>query len=371
MKHILFLVSSMQGGGAERIAALLCNQWVKQGYSVTLMPTFSGRGECVYPLDERVKLDFLADRVGIQSRSVINKINRLLVLRRTLRKIDPDLIVSFMPPVNIAAILVTQGLKIPVIVSERIYPPSMPLGLSMSLMRKLTYSRARAVILQTKESLEWLSRTIPTAQGMVIANPISWPLAIGKPLIEPEVMLSTEKNILLAVGRLDRQKGFDLLLKAFSQITNQFPDWQLVILGEGCQRTELEHQLEQLGLKDSVYLPGRVGNLTDWYERADLYVMSSRFEGFPNTLLEAMAHGLPAVSFDCKTGPRDIIRDEIDGVLVSPDSGANGLAEALAGLMNDPDKRMIMGKHAVDVRDRFSMARVAALWNELLEHDYS
>lgn len=369
MKRILFLVSSMEGGGAERVAALLCNHWVMKGHSVTLMPTFSGRGECIYPLDDRVVLDFLADRVGSRKRSSLNKIRRMVTLRQTIQELSPDVVVSFLPPVNVAALLAVIGLRTRVIVSERIYPPLMSSGWLLSFLRRVTYPSADVVVMQTRRGISWLNKMIPTAAGAVIPNPAVYPLSSGKPEIEPNSVLPSSRLVLLAVGRLDMQKGFDILLSAFSKLTHQFPEWDLVILGEGSQREQLERQVHKLGLDAQVHLPGRVGNLADWYQRADLYVMSSRFEGFPNTLIEAMAYGLPAVSFGCKTGPEDIIRDGIDGVLVFPEANPDSLSRALAEVMKDPGRLERMGWKSVEVRERFSMPRISALWDEVLWKD--
>lgn len=362
MKKILFLVSSMHGGGAERVAALLCNHWVIQGYEVVLMPTFSGRGDCVYPLDERVRLDYLADHVGCLSRSFINKIRRLFVLRRVIRKNLPDIIISFMTHVNVAAIVATWGLRIPVIVSERTYPPAMPLGIFLEMLRKWAYPRANAVVVQTEQTLEWLTLCCPKAQGYVIHNPVVLPLPETQPIVEPASIVKQNSNVILAVGRLGIEKGFDLLLQAFQTLVARFPGWKLVILGEGSERKNLGQQCEKLGLNSCVHIPGRVGNLSDWYARADIYVMSSRFEGFPNSLIEALAHGLPAVSFDCRSGPREIIRHEVDGLLVSPVSGAQGLSESLSVLMSDEKLRHRMAKSAIDVQKRFAIDLISLRW---------
>ena len=134
--------------------------------------------------------------------------------------------------------------------------------------------------------------------------------------MKPDSVCRPGRKVLLAVGRLEVEKGFDWLIDAFSALATKYPEWDLVILGEGSLRATLEKQVQTSGLARRVFLPGRVGNVGDWYERANLYVMSSRFEGFGNTLGEAMAYGLPAVSFDCETGPRNIIRHETDGLLV-------------------------------------------------------
>jgi glycosyltransferase involved in cell wall biosynthesis len=184
----------------------------------------------------------------------------------------------------------------------------------------------------------------------------------------PDSVGSPFRKRLLAVGRLDYQKGFELLIEAFARLAADARDWELVIVGQGPLREALGERLEELGIGDAAYLAGEVGNLDDWYRDADLFALSSRFEGFPNALLEAMAHGLPAVSFDCDTGPRDIIRPGVDGLLVAPgDVGA--LEAALRRLMGDAALREQFGKRATDVRDRFAMERVAELWEDLFHRE--
>ena len=154
---------------------------------------------------------------------------------------------------------------------------------------------------------------------------------------------------------------------SFATLAKRYADWDLVILGEGPLRGALELQINALGLESRVYLPGGVGNVGDWYARADLYVMSSSFEGFPNTLVEAMAHGCAAVSYDCNTGPRDIIRDGEDGMLVNPVGDVAALTSALDQLMGDDERRERMAQKAVDVRERFSQASILAMWDELFD----
>jgi GalNAc-alpha-(1->4)-GalNAc-alpha-(1->3)-diNAcBac-PP-undecaprenol alpha-1,4-N-acetyl-D-galactosaminyltransferase len=366
VKRILFLVSSMHGGGAERVAALLSNHWVEQGHEVILMPTFSGRGDCVYPLDERVRLVFLADRVGNRSHSMLNKLRRLKELRCVIRQLAPDLVVSFLPHVNVAAILAAWGSGVPVVVSERTYPPSMPLGFVLESARKWTYPQARAVVIQTEQARDWLSRCCPRACARVIANPVVYPLPQGEPAVDPMAIVARDRRVVLGVGRLADEKGFSQLIDAFQKIAMRHTEWDLVILGEGPERNTLENQRAKLGLNGRVFLPGRAGNMSEWYERAELYVMSSRFEGFPNALAEAMAHGLPAVSFDCLAGPRDIIREGLDGCLVAPYAGPSGLSDAMEGLMQHDSQRQGMAEAAKAVRSRFSLEYISAQWDQVL-----
>ncbi len=162
------------------------------------------------------------------------------------------------------------------------------------------------------------------------------------------------------------QKGFDLLIEAFALLAADHPDWSLLILGEGPERVALQARIEHLGVAAAVQLPGHVGNLADWYRRADLFVLSSRYEGFPNVLAEAMAHGCAAVSFDCPTGPRDIVRDEVDGLLVTPSGGPPALAGALSRLMQDESLRRRMAVNAREVADRFASDRILGLWTQAL-----
>jgi glycosyltransferase involved in cell wall biosynthesis len=173
--------------------------------------------------------------------------------------------------------------------------------------------------------------------------------------------------VILAVGRLVKQKGFDSLLEAFSSLVRPHPTWDLAILGEGEERIDLERRRHALGLDGRVFLPGKVGNVGDWYERADIFALSSNYEGFPNALAEAMGYGLPAVSYDCLTGPRDIIREGIDGYLVRPVGDAQCFASALRRLIEDDEMRRRMSLKAVEVRTRFSRSKILTQWNRVIE----
>ena len=367
-RRILFLVSSMNSGGAERVAANLANAWVERGYQVTLVVTYSKRGECFYALSDKIELCYLSDLAGNSYQfSPFVQFRRLLALRCLIKTIQPDVVLSFLTNVNVATILAGWGSGYAVIVSERIYPPMESVGWFYSLLRVLTYPYAASVVMQTHKGLSWLQDEIPRANGAVIPNPIPYPLSVFEPKLAPQTLLVNGRKLLLGVGRLADQKRFDCCLMSFAALAKRYVDWDLVILGEGPLREALESQIKALGLESRVYLPGGVGNVGDWYARADLYVMSSSFEGFPNTLVEAMAHGCAAVSYDCNTGPRDIIRDGEDGILVNPVGDVSALTSALDQLMGDDERRERMAQKAVDVRERFSQASILAMWDELFD----
>lgn len=357
----------MGSGGAERVAATLANSWVDRGYTVKIVVTYSGRGGCFYLLSDQVHLVYLADLIGPSRTKLHAYMLRLLALRRIIREEAPDVVLSFLTNVNVAVVLAAVGLGFPLILAERTYPPLSDVGWGWGLLRRGTYPFAEQVVMLSGEGLVWLNDRIPCARGVVIPNPVPYPIADVAPCLKPNEFVTDVQHLLLAVGRLDSGKQFNLLLDAFAVLAWRHPSWELAILGEGPERVQLVEQVQRLGLSGRVHLPGRAGNVGEWYSRADLYVMSSRFEGFPNTLAEAMAYGCAAVSYDCDTGPRDIIRHELDGLLVSPVGDVAALTLALDRLMGNADERDGMGIRAQEIRVRYSLSAVLGKWDDVFQ----
>ena len=162
-------------------------------------------------------------------------------------------------------------------------------------------------------------------------------------------------------------KQFDLLIKAYSRICDYYLDWDLVILGEGEDRIRLQSLIDSNKIRQRVHMPGSVGNIADWYHAADIFVLSSLVEGFPNVLLEAMSHGLPCVSFDCNTGPKEMIEHNVNGILVSPIADVEGLQVAMKKLIENPELRKNISNQAVDIKYRYSKNNIMKMWDEILE----
>lgn len=366
-KRLVILIHAMGGGGAERVAANLANYWAVKGWEITIVSLASCSFDFyeLHPAVKRISLN-LAGESGNIAVALWQNLRRAMAVRRVLRKTQPDIALGVMTTANVLLALATLGLHIRTFGSEHNHPPQLRLSMFWEGLRRLTYGLLDAVIALTSESACWLKSHTNAQWVSIIPNAAPWPLPEQPPKVVPETICLPERKILLAVGRLEAQKGFDWLIDAFSALVQWHADWDLVILGEGSLRSAIERQVKSAGLGSRVFLPGQVGNLGKWYELADLYVMSSRFEGFGNTLAEALTHALPAVSFDCDTGPRDIIRHGIDGLLVPPGDVA-ALEAALDSLMGDTDLRKRFAERAVEARERFSMERIAGMWEELFE----
>jgi glycosyltransferase involved in cell wall biosynthesis len=366
LMRLLFFINSLSGGGAERVTANLANHWAAKGWPITIV-TLAPRSLDFYelhPAVERIALELAGESRNVLA-GLWKNLHRVQALRQVLRQVQPDIALAAMSTANVILALATRGLaNACAIGSERTHPPQMPVGGQWGALRRSTYGRLAAVVALTKESADWLRMHTPAKRITVIPNVALWPLAVQAPRLIPEANYVTDRHVLLAVGRLAKEKGFDWLIEAFRALAQKYYDWILVILGEGPERRALETHVQAAGLGGRVFMPGRAGNVGEWYERADLYVMSSRFEGFPNTLAEAMAHGLPAVSFDCDTGPRDIIRPEVDGLLVPP-GNVDALTAALDRVMGDAALRVQFSTRAIEARERFSMRKIAGMWEKL------
>lgn len=357
----MIVIHSLRGGGAERVAVDLATYWHGRGCRVTVV-TQTRMDEDAYRLPAGVRRHALGldAHGGGGARALWDNARRCWVLRRLIRKERPSVVLGMMTKASILSVLAARGQRCRVIASEHTHPPIQNLPRVWQRLRRWAYPRADAVVALTQGTARWLDKALPGVRAQVIPNAVRWPLPDEGPQLEPPVQPGRHR--LLAVGRLHPVKGFDLLLAAFARIAPLFPDWDLVILGEGAQREPLQDAVHAADLSGRVFMPGRVGNMMAWYQASDLYVLSSRAEGLSNTLLEAMASGLPCVAFDCETGPREIIREGIDGVLVQPAGDPEALAAWLSDLMAHPEVRDRFANRAVDVRDRFGVARVMALW---------
>lgn len=370
MRIILF-VSSLGFGGAERVATLLSAEWARRGHKVTIVQTYTGEEGASIDVSKHVEKVAIGDLFHRRRFVLLDRILKYLSIRSYLSdrlKEGPDIvIVSFLTNVNISVLMATIGLNLNIIVSERTYPPNARIGFLLNAMRRVFYPRASCVVVQTKDCFKWLKDTIPEVRGVVIPNPVVVPVSRSTPELFPSDFIDLDANrMVLAVGRLDSDKQFDYLIEAFSLLNaREVGACVLVIVGEGPLRSYLENLASEYKIQDRVQFVGKVGNISDWYNAADLFVSTSRLEGYPNGLLEAMAHGLCACCLDCKTGPSDLILHEVNGVLLPQDSSTKVFSTWIGRLMSDDSLRGRYASQAKQVATKHSVSRISKSWEEL------
>lgn len=368
--HIALVIHSLERGGAERVMSVMANYWVTQGRKVTIVTLAPGRLDA-YALAgsvRRVSLD-LAGASGSKLQGLWNNMRRWHSLRIALKKMKPDVVISFTTNINNLTLLALAGTRIPVIVSERIDPSRINVGYFKRVMSNFLYPHAAALAVQTEHARDFVQKLFPSLKIRVIPNPIPQ----DDPDFQQELVplrellgIGPDTGLIAGMGRLGPEKGFDLLIELFIRLSAQYKNWHLVIFGEGHARSALEKQMNDAGIESRVHLPGLAMAARQRLSEADMFVLSSRYEGFPNVLLEAMACGLPVVSFDCPSGPGDIIHHAYDGLLVKA-GDTKALEAAMTTLMEGPEYRRKLGMNAVSVLERFSMARIMGSWNELID----
>jgi GalNAc-alpha-(1->4)-GalNAc-alpha-(1->3)-diNAcBac-PP-undecaprenol alpha-1,4-N-acetyl-D-galactosaminyltransferase len=362
---VTVVVYSLAGGGAERIAAMLAGYLARSGHQVDLV-TVSDASQRFYEVDPSVRiLPLGVARVSSSpGQAIANNIRTLRTLRRAIQSGAPDCVVSLGDTTNIQVLLsVRLGLRIPVVISERTDPREYGLAAPWRLLRRLLYPAAATLVVQTGSVREWAEKIMAGKPVAVIPNP-----AIRRDglTLAPEVELPRGPFI-SAMGRLVREKGFDILLRAFAKLRNSLPDWSLVIMGEGELRPRLERLAVDLGVAGRVLLPGLLRHPESVLSRSAMFVLSSRREGFPNALLEAMACRLPVISTDCRSGPGEIVRNEINGLLVPPDD-VDALSAAIGQLAADASRRRRLAGAAVAITAELSPARCFGLWTDAINH---
>ena len=351
MKALIF-IPTLTVGGAERVASILANRWCEYPEtSVTLLLMFDD--EICFPVDPRVKIRSLGQTPNLGAVARLLSVARAsLLFRQVVKEEAPDFVLSFMNKYNVFCLASLLGTGIRTIVSERDSPTEGKRELNWRF-RQVLYPLASGVITQTEEGKRHLIKRIGDLNVAVIYNPVG----ISK---TNEFSLNRE-NVVLNVGRLVAKKGQADLLRAFAKAGN--PDWNLVICGDGPLRKDLEALARHLGLNDRVRFMGTVKDVNICYARAGVFAFPSYCEGFPNALAEAMVAGAPTVSYDCPTGPAELIDHGQNGYLVEV-GDIEGMARHLRELMTDTAQREQFSRNAARVADKLDAAKIAKRYFE-------
>lgn len=352
----LFVASSMNFGGAERVMSILSNAWCDKGCEVKILLTATS-AHSSYILNNKVELLSCHDekKGGIPHFTIVKAIRSLC------KAWKPDAIISFYNDVAALAAVAITGLHIPLIYSERNDPNRVNQRKIDKIYRKIVENKADKFVFQTTGAQKCYPKNVQE-KSVVIINPLD---TTSFPVHD----FFHEKKEIVAVGRLEAQKNQKLLIDAFSLIADEFPDYRVVLYGEGSLREELESHIKELNLQKKVLLPGAKDGIQEYIRDAALFVLSSDYEGIPNALIEAMAIGLPCISTDCSPGgARELIQNEVNGIIV-PCNALEELKNQMRRVLNNRELAQRIGSNALNVRARTDKSSIAEEWLRILRCD--
>jgi len=363
---IVCLISSLGTGGAERVASILCNAWAQRQHDVHLVTYEVPGTPTYYPLDPAIKRHQLDLRRESKNSLEMVKASayRVRRLRRTFADVAPDVVLSFITETNVLAIVALLGTRIPIVVTERTHLVLEQPGPLVSFLRRRTYPRADAVVAQHKDAAQWMHAHL-RVDCDIIANPIDLDVFVDTPE-SGNAPHNGERKRITAVGRLSPDKGYDILFEAVARASSRLANWELVIYGEGPEREALNDLAERLTIADRVRMPGIDTDIPSRLHETDIFVLSSRFEGYPNSLMEALASGCCVVATNCSGGVREILDDGAYGTIVPPEE-PDALGNAIAELANDEARRRDMAKRAPEAVASLGIKTVAEQWMVLFE----
>ncbi|MBO4901530.1 MAG: glycosyltransferase [Lachnospiraceae bacterium] len=359
-RKVLFFFSHMGTGGSQKIEAFAANALCRAGYHVHAINMSSD--PCTVSLDPSIEITEVSyDHIRECQNPLhafLKKTLYLKKLRNVIKNCAPDLIVAFLSDITRIVVLASHNLNIPIIGSERADPYQYT-DKQLEKYRK-AFGQCAAVVFQMPSVKEIYSLSLPSVQK-VIPNPCI-PRQGGF-----SQRTRTDSHVIIGAGRLVEQKRFDILIDAFSIVSAKHSEYRLNIYGDGPLRAPLQNQIRSLGLDDSVTLAGDVRDVFFKEKDAEMFVLSSDFEGLPNALIEAMATGIPCIATDCSPGgARFLLQDGSFGLIV-PANNAAALAEAIMEYIDSPEIRESKGTAARDSVSEYDPAVIAAQWVDLTE----
>lgn len=351
--RILFLNSSLTSGGAERVMTILANKFSDIGIDTT-MSLVRELGPDTYKVNDKVKL--VRYKYRTHNKAVI-ALKRFIKIRNQIKYGNFDAVIVFMNDLSLITLMAAWNLGTPIYISERADPSKRNDSILYKLLERIYYPKCTGMVFQTNDVMEQFSEEIKK-KGCVIPNPVAENL--------PEPYMGLRQKKIVAVGRLDDQKNFSMLINAFSLLHKNYSDYCLYIYGIGPKEIELKELVSTLGIRDFVFFPGFVFNLMDEIKDAAMYVSSSNYEGISNAMIEAMAMGVPVICTDCPVGgARMMIKSGINGLLI-PVGDEKALYENMECLLNKTELVKKISCESLKVRNEYSSGKIAAMWLDLI-----
>jgi GalNAc-alpha-(1->4)-GalNAc-alpha-(1->3)-diNAcBac-PP-undecaprenol alpha-1,4-N-acetyl-D-galactosaminyltransferase len=353
------MLPSLKAGGAERVVSTIANQLIEE-YEITIIVFY----ECTpfYPLDTRINIVFCKKVYRAESSSIQSIKTHIQLFKKSLQILKREntrLVIGFMTTANIYAVIAAKRLKIKSIISERIHPEYEIISKLWLVLKKFFYPKSNKLIVQTKVIKSYFENFVTNNQLEIIKNPLAPELIIKRDLSK------TKEQLILNVGRLDDQKNQDLLIKAFANIPNK--NWKLILIGEGTNRIRYTNLIKELHLQEQIILKGNITNVEDYYNTASLFVFTSRYEGYPNALTEAMYFGVSCISTDCPSGPAELISNAENGFLI-PVGDQDLLEKKMKLLMSDEDLRTKFSANSLKSTVGFEADHIALQWKSIINN---
>lgn len=368
MKKVAFITLSMTKGGAERVIANMCNDYLSKKYDVTIISFM--RAPVEYRINEEIDIIFLDDEEKQKEQGMVTRfLRRRKALKKELLKLTPDFIISFLPEPNFISLSLRRKLKVPVIISVRNDPVREYAGKVRQLLMKHYYKFADGYVFQTDQAKEYFSFSKHIYNNsVVIPNPLDKSFVCMENDRTEVKNNGMGKKTVMNVGRLERQKDQTTLIEAFSKCYKKCPDWELKIYGEGSLHDDLTLKIKEAGLEENVFLCGNVDDIRGKMKEADLFVLSSLYEGMPNALMEAMAMELPVISTDCPCGGPNMLTNGGERGILVPVSDVETLADKMMWIMEHPRDAEELGKRAGKIKEELSPEMIYKKWEEMISH---
>ena len=351
--HVVIITASLGAGGAQRVIAQLAKEWASKDIVCDIILLL--KAERFYTVPDNVTIHEIG---RLSSNPALDKLKKYMTVRRIVKNLNPNIVLSLPEEIGIYVIPSLLGLKIPIVVSERNNPWVMPYKKITRALRLLLYPLADGFIFQTEKAASFFSDRIQN-KGAILYNPLDLERL-------PEPYHGSKEKIIVSVGRLEKQKNFKLLINAFAIFQKTHSDYKLVIYGDGTEKNSLSAYAESKLNKDSWALPGKDKDVLEKIKKAACFVLSSDYEGVPNALIEAMTIGVPCVSTDCAPGgAASIIDNNKNGFLV-PVGDEIGLAEKIGTIVDSPPTANSFSNEAIKLRQKLDSRKVCEDWLDYL-----
>lgn len=358
--RIGFLISNLSAGGAERATSSLANYFSQHGHEVEII-TFKD-SDSFYTLEDKVthlRLGFDEIALSLSLKRIFGALKRMFKIRSFIKKRKLDVLIGMSFSMTWYTVFATKFTKTKSVGTERNNPYKYKATKINSFLRKFFYKFCDGYVFQTKKSSLFFTDKLKK-RDIIIPN------AIFNETVYKLTVPEKREKLICAVGRLNEQKRFDILIDAFASIAEKIPEHRMIIFGEGDLRKELEERVASYSLEERIFLPGTDPEAVKVVNHADVFVLSSDLEGMPNVLMEAMAMGVPCVSTRCDMGPEELIENEKNGLLVDVGS-TQQIAQAMFGIIKNPDLSEKLSSNARELIRTHSIDAISEKWLNFLK----